>query len=110
MYEGNKSSYVLVNIDLMTHVGCDLSDSGIQFGTGSESGFREPRSACGAIIGILSCLFVIFTNVKNKATLTRYSDNNVVHNRIRRNLGEKNYEILKQKVYTSLILIYLSFH
>lgn len=52
MYEGNKSSYVLVNIDLTTHVGCDLSDCGIQFGTGSESGFREPRFACGAIIGM----------------------------------------------------------
>lgn len=44
---------MLVNIDLMTHVGCNSSDSDtLQFGVGSESEFREPRGACGAIIGI----------------------------------------------------------
>jgi hypothetical protein len=82
IYEGNKSSYVLVNIDLMTHVGCDLAGGHLSFGSARESAFREARSACGAII----------------ATITAYDNNNVVHNRLKRNLGDTNFNILKQGI------------
>jgi len=82
IYEGNKSSYVLVNIDLMTHVGCDLASGKLSFGSARESPFRECRSACGAVI----------------ATITAYDDNNVVHNRLKRNLGDANFAILKQRI------------
>ena len=82
IYEGNPQSYVLVAIDLKTHCGrLDLKDGEIKFGETKESRWREPRAACGAIVG----------------TLSRFNENNGVHQRVRHDLGEANYAFLKQQ-------------
>lgn len=79
VYQGNAQSYVLVNIDLKTHCGrMDLEDGKIVIGRTQESRWREPRAACGAIVG----------------TLGGYNERNAVHRRIRHDLGEANYEFL----------------
>lgn len=76
LYEGNAQSFVLVAFDLRTHVGrLDFPEGRILIGRTQESYFREPRAACGAIVG----------------TLTHYNADNPVHRRIRRDLGEANY-------------------
>ncbi|MBL8613573.1 MAG: hypothetical protein JNL38_39910 [Myxococcales bacterium] len=78
-YEGNDKSFILVNIDLKTHVGrLDLHSGKILIGQTQESKWRESRSACGAVVG----------------TLKSYNPENGVHRRIRADLGEANFEYL----------------
>jgi hypothetical protein len=82
LYEGNASSYVLVNIDLKTHVGLLSPENGnIAVGITQESKWREPRAACGAIVG----------------TLKAFNEKNGVHRRIRQDLGEANFEFLRRE-------------
>ncbi len=79
IYQGNPLSYVLVGIDLKTHCGRqDLADGTVEFGKTKESKWREPRAACGAIMG----------------TLYSFNPENPVHRRICRDLGENNLKLL----------------
>ena len=76
IYEGNAASYLLVNVDLKTHCGrMDLDGGRVILGLTQESRWREPRAACGAIVG----------------TLAHYNERNAVHRRIRHDLGEQNF-------------------
>ncbi len=87
LYEGHAQSFVMVAIDLKTHVG-RLAENGQAhtYGKTRESPWRQPRSACGAIVG----------------TLASYNADNAVHRRIRADLGEANFEYLsKNKVMTT---------
>lgn len=82
LYDGNPCSFVLVNIDLKTHVGrIDLPGGKLLIGQTKESKWRESRSACGAIVG----------------TLKSYNEENGVHRRIREDLGEDNFKYLTEK-------------
>lgn len=79
VYDGNAKSYVVCGFDLKTHIGrLDTEGGEILFGKTQESAWREPRAACGAIVG----------------TLVSYDENNVVHQRIRNDLGESNFALL----------------
>lgn len=83
IYDGNAQSFILVAFDLRTHVGrLDLDGGQVILGRTQESHFREPRAACGAIVG----------------TLHHYNADNPVHRRIRRDLGESSYLFLTQNV------------
>ena len=78
LYEGNPESMVLVATDLKTHVG-RLEDGEMRiYGKTRESPWREPRNACGAIVGALS----------------HYHPHNMIHRRIRDDLGEENFQYL----------------
>jgi hypothetical protein len=78
IYAGHPSSFELVCIDIKTHCG-RLDEGGvISFGSTRESPWREPRAACGAIVG----------------TLRHFDMNNPVHRRLRRDLGEANFALL----------------
>lgn len=79
LYEGNPQSISLVAIDLKTHVG-RLREGGkhVTYGRTREAPWREPRAACGAIVG----------------ALTDYHPNNLIHRRIRDDLGERNFQYL----------------
>ena len=82
IYQGNAQSYVLVAIDLKTHCGrLDQADGAVKFGETQESRWREPRAACGAIVGCLA----------------HYDGNNPVHRRLRADLGEENFLFLTEK-------------
>ena len=85
LYEGNPQSMVLVATDLKTHVG-RLEENGKRiYGKTRESPWREPRHACGAIVGALS----------------DYHPHNMIHRRIRDDLGEKNFQYFSnQKIFT----------
>ena len=85
LYEGNPQSMVLVATDLKTHVGrLEEGDQRI-YGKTRESPWREPRNACGAIVGALS----------------NYHPHNMIHRRIRDDLGEQNFHYLSnQKIFT----------
>lgn len=87
LYEGNAQSFVLVGVDLNTHVGrLDNRRDGTVYGRTCESAWREPRAACGAIVGCLG----------------HYDPKNGVHQRLRRDLGEENFEYLsKQRITAS---------
>ena len=80
LYAGNPQSISLVAIDLKTHVGRLRDESGkhVSYGKTRESPWREPRAACGAIVG----------------ALTDYHPQNLIHRRIRDDLGEKNFSYL----------------
>lgn len=79
IYDGNPLSYVLACVDLQTHVGrLDDPREGTRYGRATESPWREPRAACGAIVG----------------TLGHFNIENGVHRRIRADLGEENYALL----------------
>lgn len=80
-YAGNAASYLLVNVDLKTHVGRLETDGRLVLGKTQESKWREPRTACGAVVG----------------TLRSYNADNAVHRRIRHDLGEANFELLSTK-------------
>ncbi len=80
LYLGNPQSYLLVNIDLKTHVGRLEQDSSLVIGLTQESKWREPRTACGAAVG----------------TITAFNEKNGVHRRIRQDLGEANFEVLSK--------------
>lgn len=79
IYSGHPQSFVLATFDLRTHVGKMVrSDGSFEFGMARESRWREPRPACGAIVG----------------TLRAYNPANPVHQRLRRDLGEENFAYL----------------
>ncbi len=81
LYEGNAQSFVVVAIDLKTHVGRYDEDGMVKmYGKTKESPWREARNACGALVG----------------TLTHYNADNAVHRRIRADLGEANFEYLSK--------------
>lgn len=81
-YEGNAQNYLLVNIDLKTHVGrMEAEGDRIVVGRTQESKWREPRAACGAAVG----------------TIKSYNAENAVHRRIRSDLGEGNFQLLSTK-------------
>lgn len=80
VYEGNPESISLVGIDLKTHVGRLRQDDKQVYGKTRESPWREPRNACGAIVGALQ----------------DYHPQNLIHRRIRDDLGEKNFQYLSQ--------------
>ncbi len=85
LYEGNSQSIVLVATDLKTHVGRLEEGERRIYGKTRESPWREPRNACGAIVGALS----------------NYHPHNMIHRRIRDDLGEKNFQFLStQKIVT----------
>jgi hypothetical protein len=79
LYEGHPESISLVAIDLKTHVG-RLREGGkhVIYGKTREAPWREPRAACGAIVGALK----------------DYHPNNLIHRRIRDDLGEQNFQYL----------------
>jgi hypothetical protein len=70
-----------VNVDLKTHVGRLEVDGRLVLGRTQESKWREPRTACGAVVG----------------TLKSFNEDNAVHRRIRDDLGEANFELLTKK-------------
>ena len=81
MYAGHDQTFVLAAFDLSTHVGRHLhADGRVEFGLAQESKWREPRAACGAIVG----------------TLRGFNADNPVHRRLRRDLGEQNFQFLTQ--------------
>ncbi|MBE9059754.1 hypothetical protein [cf. Phormidesmis sp. LEGE 11477] len=81
LYAGNPQSISLVAIDLKTHVGrLKEDDKHVTYGKTRESPWREPRAACGAIVGALS----------------DYRPQNLIHRRIRSDLGERNFQYLSQ--------------
>jgi hypothetical protein len=78
VYAGNAQSLSLVAVDLKTHVG-RLREGGRQvYGKTRESPWREPRDACGAIVGALK----------------HYNPQNLIHRRIRDDLRERNFQYL----------------
>lgn len=82
LYSGNAQSFVVVAIDLKTHVGRHEEHGHVlAYGRTKESPFREDRNACGAIVG----------------TLAHYNENNAVHRRLRADLGEENFAFLSQQ-------------
>lgn len=85
IYDGHPQSMALVGIDLKTHVG-RLEEKGKRiYGKTRESPWREPRAACGAIAG----------------TLNDYHPHNLIHRRIRGDLGERNFQYLSnQQIFT----------
>lgn len=85
LYEGNAQSFILACIDLKTHVGRYEEGSVVTFGTTRESPWRESRAACGAIVG----------------ALRSYDRTNNVHQRIREDLGEENFQLLSRGVVRS---------
>jgi hypothetical protein len=79
IYGGNASSYVMAGFDLKAHVGrLDTSEGKVLFGTTQESAYREPRGACGAIVGALA----------------GFNEKNDVHRRIKSDLGDSNFDYL----------------
>ncbi len=78
LYAGNPQSMVLVAVDLKTHVGRLEVEGKRIYGKTQESPWRQPRHACGAIVG----------------ALTDYHPHNMIHRRIRDDLGEKNFQYL----------------
>ncbi|MGB3561140.1 MAG: hypothetical protein WBA24_21575 [Geitlerinemataceae cyanobacterium] len=78
LYAGNPQSISLVGIDLKTHVGRLRDGNQHIYGKTRESPWREPRAACGAIVG----------------ALTHYHPKNLIHRRIRTDLGEQNFQYL----------------
>ncbi|MEA5464032.1 hypothetical protein [Leptothoe sp. PORK10 BA2] len=85
VYAGNPQSISLVAIDLKTHVGRFRDGDQQVYGKTRESPWREPRDACGAIVGAL----------KN------YNQHNLIHRRIRDDLRERNFQYLaNNKIFT----------
>lgn len=78
VYAGNAASFELVCVDIKTHCGRLDEDGVTRFGITRETPWREPRSACGAIV----------------AMLASFDATNPVHQRLRRDLGEDNFAFL----------------
>jgi hypothetical protein len=81
VYAGNPQSISLVAVDLKTHVGRFRDGNRQVYGKTRESPWREPRAACGAIVG----------------ALTDYHPENLIHRRIRNDLGERNFQYLSSQ-------------
>jgi hypothetical protein len=81
LYDGNAASFVMCGFDLRTHVGRLDADGEVVFGRTQEAPWRDPRAACGAVVG----------------ALTHFDEKNDVHKRIRADLGEENFAFLSQK-------------
>ncbi|MEO1295761.1 MAG: hypothetical protein AAFW75_08145 [Cyanobacteria bacterium J06636_16] len=81
IYAGNPQSISLVAIDLKTHVGRLREGDKQIYGKTRESPWREPRAACGAIVG----------------ALMDYHPDNLIHRRIRNDLGERNFQYLSSQ-------------
>ena len=82
VFDGNAQSYLLCGFDLKTHLGrMDSPDGSITFGRAQESPWREPRAACGAVVGALA----------------KFDEKNDVHRRLRNDLGEANFELLSKE-------------
>ena len=79
IYDGNARSFVLCGFDIKTHVGRDGNEG--DFGRTRESRWREPRAACGAIVGMLG----------------HFNPANDVHRRLRGDLGEESYAFLTRE-------------
>lgn len=81
-YSGHASSFVLSNFDVGTHCGFIHNADGVTISTGKarESIHREPRASCGAIVGCLA----------------NFSKSNLVHGRLRKAMGKKNFEFLSK--------------
>mmetsp|Transcript_38523 Transcript_38523/g.90973 ORF Transcript_38523/g.90973 Transcript_38523/m.90973 type:complete len:452 (-) Transcript_38523:361-1716(-) len=93
VYKGNSKSFVLVNIDITTHcgrfdmgaskvesfLGNEYSDVTAIYGMAQESVFRDPRQCCYSIIRMLR----------------NFKLSNAVHVRLRKQLGEANYNFLR---------------
>lgn len=85
LYNGNSQSMALVAIDLKTHVGRLKEGEKRIYGKTRESPWREPRAACGAIADALN----------------HYHPHNLIHRRIRGDLGERNFQYLSnQQIFT----------
>ncbi len=55
VYGGNAQSFVMCGFDLKAHIGrLDTDDGTVLFGKTQESPWREPRAACGAIVGAIA--------------------------------------------------------
>lgn len=79
VYGGNPQSFVMCGFDLKAHIGrLDTEDGAVLLGKTQESPWREPRAACGAIVGALG----------------HYDETNDVHRRIKNDLGEDNFAFL----------------
>ena len=79
VYGGNAQSFVMCGFDLKAHLGrLDTKEGEVRFGTTQESAWREPRAACGAIVGALA----------------NYDAKNDVHRRIRDDIGEASFAFL----------------
>lgn len=87
IYNGNAQSFVLCGFDLKTHVGrLDVPGQPTLWGKTAESPWRQPRAACGAVVGVLA----------------HFNAENAVHRRLRSDLGEANFQWLtKNKLVTS---------
>lgn len=93
LYSGNEASFVLVNIDITTHCGHFDVPAGQEvelagkvykdvpaiYGLAQESLFRDPRAACWSIVGMLR----------------KFDLRNLIHVRLRQDLGEENWYYLK---------------
>lgn len=85
LYEGNPRSFMLAGFDIQTHVGRLDTGSSTVFGKTPESDYRQPRASCGAIVG----------------ALTGYDPSNIVHQRLRADLGEESFSYLtKSRIVT----------
>ena len=85
IYDGNAQSFVMCAFDLNTHVGRESAEQDV-YGLTRESKWREPRAACGAIVG----------------TLARFDAGNDVHRRLKNDLGQTNFDLLStEKVRTA---------
>lgn len=80
LYNGNAQSFMMCAFDLKTHTGRDTINGELMYGKTRESLYREPRAACGAVVG----------------TLKAYDEKNEVHRRIRGDLGP-SFELLQTK-------------
>ena len=81
LYAGNPQSFVACGFDLKAHIGrLDTEEGAVLFGTTQESPWREPRAACGAIVGALA----------------HYNESNDVHRRIKNDLGEASFAFLRE--------------
>ncbi len=81
LYGGNPRSFTLAAIDIKAHVGRLDQGDDITFGITQESAWREPRAACGAVVG----------------ALRSYDDANFVHRRLRRDMGDSNFRYLVER-------------
>jgi hypothetical protein len=78
LYNGHAQSYVMCAFDLKTHVGREADNV---WGRTRESRWREPRAACGAIVGMLAS----------------FDPHNDVHRRLRNDLGDGNFDLLSTR-------------